>query len=140
MCLVQEHPGICNVAFHHRGPIPCSEMNKDHFCLPPSSLQPCLSPILSKPEWILIMHSHEARIVVVSSDSFWDPKGREEMRKQKKMEGVWGHGRALYVWGRAGLVCVLRGPRAEVAKWVPGRELCFPIVVRASASLCLFSF
>ena len=56
------------------------------------------------------------------------------------MEGVWGHGRALYVQGRAGLVCELRGPAAEVVKCVPGRELCFSIVVRASASSFLFNY
>ena len=86
------------------------------------------------------MDSYDVRIgVVLSSDSFWDPRGREEIRKQRKMEGLWGHGRALYVWGRAGLVYVLCGSAAEVVKCVPGRELCFPIVVRASASSFLFS-
>lgn len=55
------------------------------------------------------------------------------------MEGVWGHGRALYVWGRAGLVCVLVGLELS-SKMCPRERALFSHRGRASASLCLFSF
>ena len=43
VCLVQKHPGICNVAFHHRGPIPCSEVDLLGLLLSTTLFSPDLS-------------------------------------------------------------------------------------------------
>lgn len=79
-------------------------------------------------------------------DSFWDPRGRNEVREQREMEGLWGLGRSLGTrqgsaclrWGWL-RVCMCVPPAAEVVKCVKGKGLFFHIVVRTSVffiSLC----